>query len=201
MAAPWATAAGILGAIGHLFTIQTPSDEARAAGVAAAVAELGSGPFHIGVVAGLLAVFCLLAFAAGWQRWAAAATPGSLAARLAGLALVASAGAMILGYGIKGMLAVYLPGGSDAGTHGAEGLYVLYIFDDLAPFMAWYGVAMAAAAIAWLGLRERALPLWIGLVSALFAVVPFAFSSRPGCRGSLVWSIPSGSSSSGSAWR
>jgi hypothetical protein len=167
----WGVAAGALGAIGHLFTVTNLSDAERAS-AAATVAALDQTKFHVGVVAGMFAVFCLLVFAAGWRRWASAAAPSSLAAGVVTLALVASAGAMILGYGMKGSLAVYLPGGIDEGMFPAEGLYVLFIFDDLAPFMAWYGVAMAAAAVGWLALRERRLPLWIGVASALFALVP-----------------------------
>ena len=168
-------AAGLLGYAGHLFTGANPTDEQRAAGAAAVVAALDQGNYHVGVVAGMFVVFCLLVFAAGWRRWASAAAPASLAAGAAGLALVASAGAMILGYGIKGSLAVYLPGGLNENEHPPEGLYALYMFDDLGPFMAWYGVAMVAAAVAWLALGERRLPLWLGAASALFALVPIGF--------------------------
>lgn len=169
----WAVAAGVLGAIGHGFTMQSVSEAEYASG-ASVIETLDRTNYHIGIVAGMCAVFCLLVFAAGWRRWMAANAPASLAGGVVSLALVASAGAMILSYGFKGALAVYLPGGIDEGSFPAEGLYTLFMFDDLGPFMAWYGVAMAATAVAWLALRERQLPIWIGLVSALFALVPVA---------------------------
>lgn len=169
----WAVAAGVLGAIGHLFTMQSVSEAEYASGVGV-IETLDRNGYHIGIVAGMCAVFCLLVFAAGWRRWVATNASASLAAGVVSLALVASAGAMILGYGFKGALAVYLPGGMDEGSFPAEGLYTLFMFDDLGPFMAWYGVAMAATAVAWFALRERQLPIWIGLVSTLFAMVPVA---------------------------
>lgn len=154
----WGAAAGVLGAVGHLFTVPELTEEEYLSGPAI-IETLDRTTYHIGVVAGLLAVFCLLVFAAGFRRWAATAAATSLAAGVVTLALVASAGAMILGYGMKGSLAVYLPGGIDQGSMPAEGLYSVFMFLDLGPFMAWWGVALAAAAIGWLSLRERALPL------------------------------------------
>jgi hypothetical protein len=178
----WGAAAGLLGGVGHLFTAPNLSDEEYASG-AGVIDALDRTSFHIGVVAGMLAVFCLLVFAAGWRRWAAAAATTSLAAGVVTLALVASAGAMILGYGMKGSLAVYLPGGIDEGSFPAEGLYATFMFIDLGPFMAWWGVAMAAAAVGWLSLREHVLPLWIGVLSALFVLIPLGVLIATGLPG------------------
>jgi hypothetical protein len=75
------------------------------------------GLFQIGAVAGFLAIACVLAFAAGWRQWTERDGAPTSAARLVGLALVASAGAMIIGYGIKGPLAIYLPGGINAHSY------------------------------------------------------------------------------------
>lgn len=166
----WGVAAGVLGYVGHLLTMANVTDKERATGVNV-VSLLNRNDYYVGVVAGFFAVFCLLVFAAGWRRSLASAV-GSLTAEMVPLALTASAGAMILAYGVKGMLAVYLPGGLNANTYPAEGLYTLFMFDDLAPFMAWFGVTMASAAIIWLSLRERQLPIWIGVASALFTLVP-----------------------------
>lgn len=178
----WGAAAGVLGAVGHLFTNPSLTEEEYASG-AAVIEALDRTGYHVGVVAGVLAVFCLLVFAAGWRRWAATAAGTSLAAGVVTLALVASAGAMILGYGMKGSLAVYLPGGMDEGSFPVEGLYAVFMFVDLGPFMAWWGVAMAAAAIGWLSLRERILPLWIGVLSALFVVIPLGMLIATGLPG------------------
>ena len=98
-------------------------------------------------------------------------------------ALVASAGAMILGYGLKGALAVYLPGGIDENHYPPEGLYALFMFDDLGPFIAWYGVAMATAAVAWLSLAERRLRRWFGAASLCFLLAPVAMLVGTGLPG------------------
>lgn len=169
----WGAAAGVLGAVGHLFSFQRPS-EAEVASGAGVIAGLERGPYHVGIVTGLAGVFCLLVFAAGWRRWAAAAAPVSLAAGMITLALTASAGAMMLAYGFKGALAIYLTDGIDEGTYPAENLLTLFMFDDFSAFISWWGVAMAAAAVAWMALRERRLPLWIGLLSVLVVLVPVA---------------------------
>lgn len=178
----WGVAAGILGYIGHVITMADVSEDERKTGVA--VMELLSGDrYHVGVVAGLVAVGCLLVFAAGLRRWASTSAVASLAAITAVFALVASAGAMIIGYGIKGMMAIYLPGGLNENSYPLEALYPLFILDDLLPFIAWNGVAMAAAAVAWLSLRERRLPIWIGIVSALLFLAPFVFLVGTGLSG------------------
>lgn len=178
----WGVAAGALGAIGHLFSMQNPSDEEYRSG-AAVIDALERGPYHLGIVSGLAGVFCLLVFAAGWRRWSAAFAPNSLAAGALHLALTASAGAMMLAYGFKGALAVYLPGGMDEGSYANESLLTFFMLDDFGAFIAWWGVAMAFGAIAYLSLRERRLPVWIGVVAALLAVVPVAFVAATGLPG------------------
>ena len=169
----WGIATGALGFAGHMFTATGISEDARRSGVGV-IDELDYRQFHLGVVAGIAAVFCLLALAAEWRRWAARNASDSTAADLVSLAFVASAGTMILGYGFKGSLATYLPGAPEANSYPKENLLSVFMFDDFGPFMAWWGVAMAALAIAWLSLRERALPLWIGIPSAIFGIVPYA---------------------------
>ncbi len=176
------TAAGVLGAIGHLFTDQKLTDEERASG-AAVIDALNRADFHIGVVAGLAAVVSLLIFTAGWRRWIAGYAPDSIAGEMISLALVASAGAMLLGYGFKGSLAVYLPGGMDGGSYPDENLLSVFMFNDFAPYIAWYGVAMAALGVAWFSLYQHRLPIWFGIVSAIFAVVPIGFLVATGLPG------------------
>jgi hypothetical protein len=179
----WGVAAGVLGYIGHLITDDNPVSNDRRLSVEEVVASLDRGNYHVGVVAGMLAVFCLLVYIAGWRRWADRQMDDSLAASVVSLAMTASAGAMILGYGFKGALAVYLPGGMDDGSHTTEGLYSLFMFLDFAPYIAWYGVAMAAAAMAWLSLKERQLPVWFGVLSAIFVIVPFGYLVATGLPG------------------
>ena len=181
----WGVAAGVLGIVATLLTdpSQGGVDEEAVRRGAELIDQLDRTPYHIGVVAGFFTVLCLLVTAAGWQRWAAGVAPQSLAARVMWLALTASAGAMMLGYGFKGSLAVYLNGGMDEGSHAREGLYAVYMFLDFGPYVAWWGAAVAAAAMAWLSLRERYLPRWIGAVSGLFALVPAAFLVATGLPG------------------
>jgi hypothetical protein len=180
----WGVGAGLLGIVATLLTegarSLTPAEYLRGAEV---IGLLDRSLYHIGVIAGFFAVTCLLFTAAGWRRWAERAAPASLPARVVSMAMVASAGALILGYGFKGSMAVYLDGGMDAGSMPREGLYVIFMFLDLGPYMAWWGAAIAAAVMAWLALRDRLLPLWIGLVSALFAIVPIGFLVLTGLPG------------------
>lgn len=178
----WGVAAGVLGIIGHMFTDAQLTDEQRSSG-AAVIETLDRNLYHVGVVSGMFAVFCLLVFAAGWSRWVNAGASKSLASGIVPLALTASAGAMILGYGLKGMLAIYLPGGINEGTYSAEGLYPIFMLDDLAPFIAWFGVAMAAAAVTWFSLKEGWLPIWIGVVSLLLTLVPVTMLVATGLSG------------------
>jgi hypothetical protein len=57
------------------------------------------------------------------------------------------------------------------------------VIDDLGPFMSWYGVAMAAAAVACVSLRDRALPLWIGVVGVLGFLAPVVVLALSGLSG------------------
>lgn len=169
----WGAAAGAFGVVAHMLTMQDLSKEEYTSGPAV-IELLNQTNYHVGVVAGFLAVFCLLVLAAGWRRWLAQKAPDSLFAGVVPLALAASAGALTLAYGFKGMLAIYLPGGMDNGWYPDEGLMTLFALDDMAPFMGWWGVAMAAGALAFVALKERRLPVWFGIFSALFAIIPLA---------------------------
>jgi len=179
----WGTAAGVLGLVGHVFTMQDIDDAARKAGGEELVAAVTRGGYHAGVVAGFLALGCLLVFAAGLQRWQQRSAPDSLAARVASLGLVASAGAMIVGYGVKGMLAIYLPDGINEGTQSVDQLVTLMAIDDLMPFVAWTGVAVAAAALAVCGLLQKLVPTWLGVVAALAVLAPLAMLVMTGLPG------------------
>lgn len=181
----WGVVAGAAGIIANMVTFPQITDDDRGTGVAV-LQLLESSRYHFGVIAGIIAVFSVLALAAGWRRWLMAKAPDSLAGGMAPLALVASAGTMLVAYGIKGMLAIYLPGGLDETSYPLESLYTLYILDDMVPFLSWWGVAMAAGALAWVSLKERHLPIWFGLISAVFFIGPaivlaiFALPGFPG---------------------
>ena len=57
------------------------------------------------------------------------------------------------------------------------------MINDLAPFFAWWGVAVAAAGVAWLAFRERLVVRWVGAVSVVAALAPLAFLMATGLTG------------------
>lgn len=140
--------AAVAGAVGTLFTVNPGFKDYS--NIDQVVAKLDHTSYHVGLVAGFVAVFCTLFTAAGWRRWAAEHAPRSLAARVIPMAFTASAGAMMLAYGIKGTLGDYLPGGGEGSFHwNNNGIYALFMWLDLAPFIAWWGACIAAGAVAW----------------------------------------------------
>jgi hypothetical protein len=171
----WGTAAGAFGVVANLLASPMVDDPARADGFDEVYGQLTRGVFHVGAVAGFAAVACLLVFAAGFSRWGSRQASDSLALRTVPLALVASAGALIASYGVKGQLAAYLDGGFNAGAYPDRELYVYYLLDDLAGYFSWWGVAVAAACIAWLSFRERLVVRWVGAFAVLAVVVPTGF--------------------------
>lgn len=182
--AVWGALAGLAGFVATVLSDPAGSlAESDYLDGAALVSKLESGPYHVGVVAGFVCVVALLFTAAGWRRWASRRAPDSLAARVVSMAFVASAGAMMIGYGLKGSMAVYLPGGIDHAGMSQEGLYPIFMFLDLGAWMVWWGGTVAALAAVWLAFRERLLPKWVGGVSILFAFVPLAMLVGTGLPG------------------
>lgn len=180
----WGAGAGVLGALATLATdTQGQLYEEGVTLGAEAIREVERWGYHAGIVLGLTATFCLLVAAAGWRRWANERAPDSLAARVVGMAMTASAGAMILGYGMKGSLAVYLDGGFNEGFFTDEGLFSIFMFLDFAPFVVWWGVCFAAMAMTWLSLREKVLPRWVGVLGVPFVLAPVAFVVATGLPG------------------
>ena len=179
----WGVAAGVAGMAGLMADGSMSLSEADYLKGSDLVDVLDRGPYHAGIVLGLVAALALLVLAAGWRRWAEEHAGRSLAARVVPQALTASAAAMFLGYGFKGSFAVYLDGGIDAGTMTDDGLYSVFMFLDFAPFIAWWGVAMALGAIAWLGFRERRVGKGVAAVAALFFAFPAAIVLATGLPG------------------
>jgi hypothetical protein len=168
----WGVAAGVLGVVTnvglddqskHLKTLQ-PWD-------ADVVGELNRNLYRAGVVTGFAAIVCLALFIAGWKRWAYRRTE-NLAGGAVTVLLTVSAAAMLVGYGVKGGLAEYLPGGSNADNFSDSALLVLFTLNDTVGWYAWWGVIIAAGCCAWLGLRDRMLPLWVSVVGILVVVPP-----------------------------
>ena len=121
--------------------------------------------YRASMVVGYLAVVLLLVTAAGWRRHVEPRLPSSTAARVVSSGLLASAARLTYGYGWKGALGNYLPGGTDAAQLDTPGRYVYFVLTDFGPYIGWLGVVVAAGAVAHLGLRERAVPRWLGVVS------------------------------------
>lgn len=192
---PWiGVGAGITGLIGTLLTDIHVDPPGNAATTAEIVQEVNQRTAHLSLVAGYLTVALLLVLAASWRRVVEPRVPGSTAAGVVTLGLTAAAGALMLGYGWKGATAIYHKDGMDAGEFDQTGLYVYYILNDFGSYIGWLGVTVAAGAIAWMGTRERTLPLWIGAVSCLpvLAVVGFAVvTGLPGFPGVVtpIWMV------------
>jgi len=185
-----------MGIIGTLITdIHVPGDGTNGDRLTmAAVGQIDQQKAHLSIVAGFIAVALLLALAAAWRRSMEPLAPNSIAARLVTQALTAAGGALTLGYGWKGASAIYHDDGMDAGTYDQMGLYVYYILNDFGSFIGWFGVTVAAAAVVWLSLRERLLPLWIGIWSCLPVLAVAGFTGGTGLPGfpgvvSPIWMV------------
>jgi len=145
--------------------------------------ELNPMVYRASMITGYVVVALLLVFAANWRRRVEPRVPGSTAAHLVPLGLVASAAGLAYGYGWKGSLGNYLPGGAEEGLYDDQGLYVLYLLNDFGSFIGWLGVIVAAGAVAWMGLRERTVSRWIGVISVLPVVAVVAMGSGLGVAG------------------
>ena len=164
---PWVgVLTGIGGAIATAFT-DLHVNTGDAPNSAAIVNQISQSNAHIGIVVGYLTVALLLILAAGWRGTVERLHPHSLAAKVATSGFIASAGALMLGYGWKGALGLYLPGGSEPNSFDETGLYVYYMLNDFGGYIGWLGVVVAAGAVAWMGLKDRDVPLWIGIFSCL----------------------------------
>ena len=124
--------------------------------------------YRLSMVLGYLTVVLLLVLAATWRRRVEPLLPDSTAAHVVPLGLVSSAAGLTYGYGWKGALGNYLPGSFEPTAFDDAGLYVYYVLNDFGSFIGWLGVVIAAGAVAVMGLRERSVPRWLGVV----AVVP-----------------------------
>jgi len=173
-------AAGVTGFVATLVTDLHPgSDDATRA----VVDEVSQGKAHASVIAGYLTVALLVVLAAAWRRHVEPRVPTSTAARVVSNGVLISAAALTLGYGWKGAMAVYLPGGMDAGSFDKEGLYVLYMLNDFGSFIGWLGMTIAFGAIAWMAFRDRTVSRWIGAASVVPVLAVTAFTVGTGLPG------------------
>jgi len=172
----WGSAAGLCGVLTN-FVLTQPVGEAltKKGDATAIVAELSRTTYHLGAITGFAAVVCLLFFAAGLSRWGRAQASDSLALRVAPMGLLASAGALIAAYGVKGQLAAYLDGGFNGNVHTVESQFSMFLLDDLAGYFGWFGVTVTAGCLAWLALRERLVVRWVGALGALAVLAATLF--------------------------
>jgi hypothetical protein len=173
------TAAGITGFVATLVTDIHAANDATID----IVDQVNRTNAHLSIVFGYLTVALLVVLSATWRRHVEARVASSSAARVVSNGVLISAAALTLGYGWKGAMAVYLPGGMDAGAFDKEGLYVLYMLNDFGSFIGWLGVTIAAGAIAWMAFRDRTVSRWIGAVALVPVLAVTAFTVGTGLPG------------------
>jgi hypothetical protein len=173
------TAAGIAGFVATLVTDIHPADKATGD----IVDQVSRTTAHASLIAGYLTVALLVVLAATWRRHVEPRVASSTAARVVSNGILLSAAALTLGYGWKGAMAVYLPGGMDEGAFDREGLYVMYVLNDFGSYIGWLGVTIAAGAIAWMAFRDRTVSRWIGVVGIVPVLAVTAFSVGTGLPG------------------
>jgi hypothetical protein len=168
----WGVLAGVAGVLSNLvWNDQNALSATQMASGPGVVEHLERSTYHLGVVAGWVAIIGVLVSAGGWARVGRQNGDGHLAWSVIPFGLVAAAASLLLGYGVKGALAEYLPGGSNSDNYPAEGLYSMFVFHDNAPWVGWWGVLFAAGAASWLALRRRgSIPLWLGVIGALLVL-------------------------------
>lgn len=183
----WALTGSIAGISGFVATILTDihvsTDGDGAAETMAVVNEINQRTAHLSIIAGFVTVALLLAFAAAWRGAVESRLPHSNAARIVTQGLTAAAGALSLGYGWKGATAIYHADGMDAGTYDQMGLYIYYILNDFGSYIGWFSVTVAAGAIAWMSLKDRVIPLWIGVFSCVPVLAVVGFTGLTGLPG------------------
>lgn len=135
---------------------------------------------RLGWTAGLLAAMALLVFQALWRRHVERRFD-STGARIVSGAVIATAGAALLGYGWKGALANYL--GPEAGLYDQSGLFVYYMLTDFGAYLPWWAMLAAALGVVWMAFGERIVSRILGAVSALAVLGVAALTLTTGVPG------------------
>jgi hypothetical protein len=180
----WGVAAGALGLYATWFSFQQVSEDAKAEGSEAVYDALTSGQgvaIGLGARAGFAALVCLLIFGAGLVRFLQQRGAGrTLAFPVLKWSIPATAGAMVVTWSMKAMLAGGMPDGVDEAFYTHTDTTVLHLLVDQLQWTPWWGLVVGAGGLAVLALKERVLPRWIGWVSVvavvLTALMTFSFA-------------------------
>lgn len=155
------------------------------------VDQLEPGGYHAGFVLGLVSVGCLLVASSGWKRWAERRVPDSLAGRTLAQGLAATATINVIFTCLMGSMALYLPGGTDAGWLSDEAIFTNFTLLDFGTLLGWWGAAAAAICVAVLSLgKARALPRWMGVTSIVLLVPPALMAVAMGLPGFVGFTMP-----------
>jgi hypothetical protein len=194
----WPLVGAAAGLLGYVATLVLDGRTTSHATISAKLFDdLSPVVYRMSMITGYIVVILLLVFAAKWRRLIEPRVAGSTAAHLVPLGLVASAAGLTYGYGWKGALGDYMPGGMDHGQFDTQGLYVYYLLTDFGAYIGWLGVIVAAGAVIWMSLRERTVARWIGIFSIIpvvgttLMVVGMGVPGIPGMWGPL-WLLVTG---------
>jgi hypothetical protein len=188
-------AAGITGLLATvIFDIHAGNDTSGGAATTMSVIDdVNQRNAHFSIIFGYTTVALLIVLAAIWRGAVERRIPESVAARVVSGGLTAAAGALSLGYGWKGAMSIYHPDGNEADTYDQMGLYMYYILNDFGSWIGWTSVSVAAGAFVWMGLRERSIPLWLGIFSIVPIVPSWGWMIATGLPGlpaiSTIWMI------------
>jgi len=163
----WATAAGALGYVATLGLEGRTTGPDDVTISDKLFTDLNPLVYRFSMIVGYIAVVVLLITAAQWRRRVEPRVSASTAAHLVPLGLVASAAGLTYGYGWRGSLGAYMPGGQEEGLYDTEGLYVLFLLNDFGTYIGWLGVIVSAGAMVWMGVRERTVSRWLGWFSLI----------------------------------
>lgn len=182
----WPYAGLVAGLVGFAGTAiangPTPTEAQTDGGVDVVFRALGGpGAVRLGSALGFLATWALVLFAAGYVRHLRGrSSPGSLLPRVVQIALTAGVGAMFVGFGLKAAAAGGLAGGIDESFYTHTDTVVINTLAGQMQYVGWQGVAvaMAATALAALARRQgdRVVPVWVGILAALFSVFVAVFT-------------------------
>lgn len=148
-----------------------------------AVLGLGHESFRIAGVLGYILALLLLLTAVVWKHQVERRFPSSRGATLVTYGVLACSALVALTYGWRGALGNYMPGGSEADTYDADGLYTYYIMNDFSPFIAFVPLLAAAFGLTWMAFGDRIVSRGLGAASALFAVAMLAATFVTGVPG------------------